>query len=44
MVRPKVDSRLQNIEQGIENIIEILCKNLNCAPKEDVAAETGEEE
>jgi len=44
MARPKVDSRLQNIEQGIENIKEILCKHLKCEPEEDVAAETSEEE
>jgi len=44
MARPKVDKRLQNIEDGIENIKEILCKNMNCEPEEDVAVETGEKE
>lgn len=43
MARPKVDKRLQNIEDGIENIKEILCKNMNCEPEEDVVAETSEE-
>jgi len=30
MVRPKVDSRLQNIEKGIEDIKEKLCKIHPC--------------
>jgi hypothetical protein len=42
MVRPKVDSRLQNIEQGIKNIQEKLCKIHPCETKQDDVATTEE--
>jgi hypothetical protein len=40
MPRPKVDSRLQNIEQGIEDIKEKLCQMHPCEPKETPNEET----
>lgn len=42
MVRPKVDSRLQNIEQGIKNIQEKLCEIHPCKTKQDDTATTEE--
>ena len=45
MARPRVEKRLQNIEQGIDDIKEKLCKIDPCPPEnEDVAAETSDEE
>lgn len=40
MARPPVDKRLQNIEQGIADIEDMLCKII-CSQQDDVAAKDG---
>ena len=45
MVRPRVDKRLQNIEDGISGIMDKLCDMSPCKPEEDdEVAESGAEE
>ena len=44
MARPKVDKRLQNIEDGISGIMDKLCDMSPCSPKEDEVVESEEEE
>jgi len=44
MTKASVKPALQRIEQGISKIQEKLCEIKPCETKEDVAAETGEEE
>jgi len=39
MARPKVDKRLQNIEDGISGIMDKLCEISPCDPKEDEVVE-----
>ena len=35
MARPRVDTRLQNIEDGIDEIMNKLCEMSPCAPNKD---------
>ncbi len=42
MARPKVDSRLQNIESGIDGIMDKLCEMSSCESKENTVEESKE--
>jgi len=44
MARPKVDKRLQNIEDGIIEIKDKLCEIHPCEKEEDEVVESEEEE